>query len=71
MAVSKMCETKYSVLLQLAGDEICHAISKDEFLKKLSKNQLSEGFSVKVPQNIVVIKNLSRYGARPIFSFTS
>jgi len=31
---------------------------------------LSEGFSVKEPQNIVVKRNLSRYGARPIFSFT-
>ena len=31
---------------------------------------MSDGFSVKVPQNIDVIRNLSRYGARPIISFT-
>ena len=31
---------------------------------------MSEGFSVKVPQSIVFIRNLSRYGGRPIFWHT-
>jgi hypothetical protein len=32
----------------------------------LSRERMSVGFSVKVPENFGVIRNLSRYGVRPI-----
>jgi len=50
----------------LAGDFICHGSSIFQFETTLSRSQLSAGFSVRVTENIDVIRNLSGYGARPI-----
>ena len=51
---------------ELAGDENCPGAQRRYYQTILSRCWMSVGFSVKVAQNIDVIRNLSRYGARPI-----
>ena len=57
---------KIVMLKELAGDEISHVTVKYQIKTNLSRNHMSEGFSVKVPLSFIVIRNLSRYGGRPI-----
>jgi hypothetical protein len=60
---SAWCTSNYK---ELAGYEICQGTGMLYYQTKLSRNRLNVGFSVKVPQKFDVIRNLSRYGARPI-----
>ena len=51
---------------ELAGKEICQSAKILYYQTILPRIRMRIGFSVKVTQNFDVIRNLSRYGARPI-----
>jgi hypothetical protein len=61
-------DIQFSIRYKLAGDEISQGMKMLYYQMILSRNRSSVGFSVKVPQKFDVIRNLSRYGGRPILA---
>ncbi len=58
---------KFVQITELAGAGICQGTQIRDFNTKLSRDSMSVGVFVMVAEIIVVIRNLSSYGARPIF----
>jgi hypothetical protein len=61
-------EVQYSPGYKLAGDEISQVTKMLYYQMILSRCRMSVGISVLGEQNFDVIKNLSRYGVRPILA---
>jgi len=58
---------KFVQVTELAGAGISQDTQIRNFNTKLSRDSMSVGVFVMVVEIIVVIRNLSSYGARPIF----
>ena len=65
MAVSKSAAVN-SPVIRIGRRRSSHVITKLQFQAKLSRSQMSVGFSIKVTERFDVIRNLSDYGGRPI-----
>jgi hypothetical protein len=61
-------DIQYSPEYKLAGDEISQVTKMLYYQMILSRCRMCVGISVLGEQNFDVIKNLSRYGVRPIFA---